>query len=121
MAFSGVLAAVVEMAILPWLQHKFGSLFLYKLSMVLWPPIFLSFPFINYLARSTIQVPENPSLFATGGVQHPERPPAGMAVWSAIAIQLTAQRVASMAYPYAFQFPQIDGRHSYHFVDLTSS
>ena len=111
MGFSGIAAAAIEMILLSPLQHRFGSPSLYKWTMALYPLVFLAFHFMNWVARKTMEVPGSPSPLLTWnigeGVEHPERPPASVAVWVALAFHLTLQRAAALGYPCVLLSPML--------------
>ena len=68
--------------------------------MALWPFCFAMFPFVNFIASTTMVVNHQ-----IGGMdsQTAEKliatEPASVAVWIAVLVLLVVQRVATMAYP----------------------
>ncbi|KAL5527640.1 hypothetical protein ACEPAG_6441 [Sanghuangporus baumii] len=88
-ASAGLSGAIIQIIVLPELQHHFGTLSLYRFFMSLWPVIYLLFPVLNAIAKYTAgQFDGRDSVQYSGS----------MCVWIGIIVLLSLNRLAAMAF-----------------------
>lgn len=83
---TGLLGIFVALVGFPTLQHRFGTMPVYRMCMALWVVVFLLFPVTSLVARWTLLGEGNGS--------------SGLGLlWTGVALILAAGRFASMAFP----------------------
>ncbi|PAV20345.1 MFS general substrate transporter [Pyrrhoderma noxium] len=107
LAFSGAAGALVQVFVFPRLQRRYSSIPLYWALMLLWPALFAILPLLAVLARWTAP-PEAFAIVSSsavvdagmeiGGEVPLHTYPAGILLWTGIAIALAILRCGHMCY-----------------------
>jgi len=90
LAFSGVVAGVIQVFIFPVLQRRYNNIPLYRALMSVWPLIFAMLPVLNVIARWTL--PE------AAREDDDYKFAASPWLWLGIAVVMATVRLAAMSY-----------------------
>lgn len=97
-ASTGLLASALQIAVLPILQQQLGTIVFFRITMSLWPVLYVFFPFVHKIALLTLPT-EISAYFADNTMQQTRLRHQRFPVWAAIFALLMIQRLAFMAYP----------------------